>query len=457
MRYISKFEKFINEQLAPRTVVVKKGEDKILKAEFPKQKVGDKFPNRIPKGGSIESLYKSEEVKKNIENLKPQIEQFMKENPEQIKFQLIISAGESQISNPEEFKTPGSLALARANAVKDYVNEVFADLIKGGKLTIVSPKDEKEVKIGETGYKGLSPEKRSKNAEAYKKEQFVDIDLKGVGQKTIKGKDITKTYCGQKVDSYAGGEETPENGFVKRQVVKLGPGEGKITFSVSPQDKPNIIYVEYNGKTYGDSTIKEGDNYPSEDFRVGIGTAMLYAFGTNDKIPPAWGKNNKFRELNPDNPQDYEKILNGILTLAPWDGLMWGMTSTISDKSENWSDHINDSEYGLWGAFYPIFAQSKSKSQNPEIVNAMLKFDKKYQKRANSDSAGDKKRAERFAKDLIEDLKPLGMKWGILDSKMLPKGKFLIDIDKIDGVDELTVISCATQGDSRFKAEIICK
>jgi len=456
MRYLSRFSQFINEQLAPRTVVVKKGEDKVIKSEFPKQKVGDRFPNKIPQGGTIESLYKSEDVKKNIQDLNPKVEQFIKENPEETKFQLVISAGESQVSNPEQFKTPGSLALARANAVKEYANEVFADLIKAGKLTIVSPKDEKEVKIGATEYKGLSPDKRASNSEAYKKEQFVDIDLKGGGQKTIKGKDITKTYCGKQVDSYAGGEETPENGFVKRQVVKLGPGEGKITFSVSPQDKPNIIYVEYNGKTYGDSTIKAGDNFDPEWFRVGIGTAMLYAFGTNDKIPPAWGTNNKFSTLDPNKPQDYEKILNGILDMA-FGGMIWGSTSDISDKSEDWEDHLNDKFTGVWGAFYPIFAQAKSKSQNPEIVNAMLKFDKKYQKNIKSESDRDKRRAEKYAKELIEDLKPLGMKWGILDSKILPKGKFLIDIDKIDGVDELIVINCGTLGDTRFKAEIICK
>ena len=418
-------------------MVVSKGTDKVTKAEFPKQKIGDSFPNRIPQGGTIEALYKSDVVKKNIVDLKPKIEQFIKDNPEQTKFVLTISAGESQVTNPEQFKTPGSLALARANAVKDYVNEIFSDLIKSGKLTVSFPKDEKDVKIGTTEYKNLNPQQRKANAEAYKTEQFVDIDLKGAGQKTEKGKDVVKTYCGKRIDS-RGGALLPQDGYVKKDVVKLGPGEGKIKITLDAISVPDILYVEYNGKTYGDSILR-GNDYSS--FDLVIGTSMLHAFGTNDKIPPAWGTKNKFTQLDPENEVDNQDIVSGIIRAAGY--LIWDVSMSSSP---------NDQETGSWGSFYNTFGHSKSKLKNDDILQAMLKFDKNFNKHSKNS-----KKIEKHAKELIDDLKPFDMKWGRLTSRIAYPGYYDVTIDKIDGVDELTIIDCAPCGITQWNAILECK
>jgi hypothetical protein len=435
MKYISKFGQFLNEQNDPRTVVVAKGTDTVTKAEFPKQKIGDSFPNRIPQGGTIEALYKSDVVKKNITDLKPKIEQFIKDNPEQTKFVLIISAGESQVTNPEQFKTPGSLALARANAVKDYVNEIFADLIKSGKITIAFPKTEADVKIGTTQYKGLTPQQRASNAEAYKAEQFVDIDLKGAGQKTIKGKDIVKTYCGKQINN-GGKASLPQDGYTLKKVVKLGPGEGKISLSMEAYDVPDILYVEYNGKTYGSSNFfgaSEGD------FRVGIGTAMILGFETNDKIPPSWG-DKKFMELDPENQTHLDTILEGIVKMS-----QWGLISS----EEKPKAMPQDEETLSWGCFYNIFKHSKSSLKNDEIAQVMYDFDVRCARKI--------KRAERNAPQLVEDLKPLGMKWGVIETKMDGKSYYNFDINKIDGVDDITVINVAPCGATGWTVRLDCK
>ena len=440
MKYLSKFDNFINEQNTPKTVVIK-GTDTVTKAEFAKQKIGDSFPNRIPQGGTIEALYKSDAVKKNIADLKPKIEQFIKDNPEQTKFVLTISAGESQVTNPDKFKTPGSLALARANAVKDYVNEIFADLIKSGKLTITSPKDEKDVKIGTTGYKDLNPQQRKDNADAYKTEQFVDIDLKGAGQKTVKGKDIVKTFCGKKVES--GGEALlPQDGYAYRQVIKLGPGEGKMTVTLDSIKVPDILYVEYNGKTYGDSGLRGDDHL----YNLVIGTAMYNAFGSNDKIPPAWGDKNKFKVLDANNPNDYE-VLIGEFYKAAVSPLIWDWNSVDTEIP-------SDEQVDKWGSFYNTFGHSKSELKNDDIMQAMINYDKKTKGGQWSGSNAEKK-VRRHAKDLVEDLKPFGMKWAILTSG-ISRGGYNIEIDKIDGVDELTIIDCAPCGATKWTGVINC-
>ena len=144
--------------------------------KFPSTKLGDKFEY---------GKYDSPSVKSAIEQLKPQIENFIK-NSDSSNFTINISAGESQVTNPTGFKTRGSLALARANSVKKYFEEIFPDLIKNGVIVIKSPTSVEEVQIGETPYGGpgsgdfKDPEKKSK----YDQEQFVNFDLVGSGSKT---------------------------------------------------------------------------------------------------------------------------------------------------------------------------------------------------------------------------------------------------------------------------------
>lgn len=124
--------------------------------------------------------FKSEEVKNQIKNLKPQIESFMKTNDSN-SFTVNISAGESQVTNPPQFNEKGSLGLARANSVKQYFEEIFPEQIKSGVLKIKSPTSTSEVSIGKTQYKRGYQNNKSYSV-LYNKEQFVKFDIVGSGE-----------------------------------------------------------------------------------------------------------------------------------------------------------------------------------------------------------------------------------------------------------------------------------
>jgi len=77
------------------------------------------------------------------------------------KFKVLIVAGESQVTNPEEFKTKGSLARARAGEVEGIVNQLGFTNINT------------QIKIGTTPYKPGD----SINNPKYQEEQFITVDL----------------------------------------------------------------------------------------------------------------------------------------------------------------------------------------------------------------------------------------------------------------------------------------
>jgi hypothetical protein len=133
---------------------------------FPEQNVGNQFNY---------GEYQSNVVKNSIAALKPKIYEFIK-NSGGKQFIVNVSAGESNVTNPKGFEEKGSLALARANSVKEYFQEIFPDLIKNGTLIIKVPADASKVSFGKTPYdktKGdyNNPQKR----ELYNKEQFIII------------------------------------------------------------------------------------------------------------------------------------------------------------------------------------------------------------------------------------------------------------------------------------------
>ena len=146
---------------------------KISSTEFPKQNLGNQF-----KFGE----YQSDVVKNSIVALKPKIEEFIN-NSGGKQFTVNISAGESNVTNPKGFETKGSLALARANSVKQYFQEIFPDLVKNGTLIIQGPTDVNQVIIGKTPYdKTKGDNKNPQLVKQYRQEQFVNFDIKGSGQ-----------------------------------------------------------------------------------------------------------------------------------------------------------------------------------------------------------------------------------------------------------------------------------
>jgi hypothetical protein len=196
---------------------------------FPEQNVGNQFNY---------GEYQSNVVKNSIAALKPKIYEFIK-NSGGKQFIVNVSAGESNVTNPKGFEEKGSLALARANSVKEYFQEIFPDLIKNGTLIIKVPADASKVSFGKTPYdktKGdyNNPQKR----ELYNKEQFVTFDIQGSGQvdnvesicdweASITGKtgEFNKNYVTANIKLQGNGLLTFDTGSIPdRMIVKNSKG-----------------------------------------------------------------------------------------------------------------------------------------------------------------------------------------------------------------------------------------
>lgn len=186
---------------------------KTSSTEFPKQNLGNQF-----KFGE----YQSDTVKKTIEALKPKIEEFIK-NSGGKQFIVNVSSGESNVTNPKGFETKGSLALARANSVKQYFQEIFPDLIKNGTLVIKAPTDVSQVVLGKTPYdKTKGDNKNPQLVKQYRQEQFVNFDIKGSGQV-----DVVNSICDWRA-SITGGTGNPSKNYITTDI-KLN-GAGTLTF-----------------------------------------------------------------------------------------------------------------------------------------------------------------------------------------------------------------------------------
>lgn len=188
---------YLTLEQAPQPIITKTTKSS-SDTVFPKQNLQNQF-----KFGE----YQSDNAKNFITGLKPKIEDFIK-NSGGKNFVVNISAGESNVTNPKGFETKGSLALARANSIKQYFEEIFPDLIKNNVLVIKTPKDLSEVVIGETPYdKTKGDNKNPEKIKLYKQEQFVNFDIKGTGEDiNINSQDICK-WTGKKIEAGQGEEK----------------------------------------------------------------------------------------------------------------------------------------------------------------------------------------------------------------------------------------------------------
>jgi len=383
----------VNEQRQEVVTTTEKQENK-----FPLTNLGDKFEY---------GKYDSPTVKLAIEQLKPQIEEFIKKS-DSSNFTINISAGESQVTNPKGFETKGSLALARANSVKKYFEELFPDLIKQGVIVIKSPSSVDGVKIGETPYGGpgsgdfKKPEKKA----LYDQEQFVNFDLVGSGNKTVTTTK-TKTFCNTKPLNSEGGSLSADMDFTQIVPWKIGVGEGNLYLSFDTYYMPDIIYFEYNGKTYGD-TIFRGRGR-TDDYRIFVGTALMAKYGMGE-LPKQFG-GNKISKLNYND----DKLKVALPEMRAW---------RLADSFNN------------------IFGEGSSLS-NPQYMEAFRKFDNKG--------------GERGVNMLLKELGP-DFPWGILNSKILGNTSGKIGpIPKVEGLDIINVINVAPVGTTQWILNLSCK
>jgi hypothetical protein len=157
---------------------------KVLKEQAQSQPSLNTTETFKPKNyGSLFDLGKyqddSGKIKQAIEQDKQAVVDFIN-SQDFANFTAKIIAGESQVTNPANFKQKGSLALARAKTVYDILNDVYSDLINSNQLKIVMPTID-EVKLGKTPYKTGDQNDPTK-LEQYKKEQYVSMNLQGFGE-----------------------------------------------------------------------------------------------------------------------------------------------------------------------------------------------------------------------------------------------------------------------------------
>jgi len=188
-------------------------------------------------------------IKQSIESDKEALINFIN-SQDFANFTAKIIAGESQITNPAQFKQKGSLALARAKTVNTILKDVYSDLITSGRLKVVIPTIQ-EVIIGKTPYKsselvancGANREKMNtvecqNFLKPYRNEQYVSMKLTGVG-KTLR--------CNKPLPVKGSKGQAPNFEFIYGEELRLNPKIKGIKYEAyTIPDRP--IIVNANGE-----------------------------------------------------------------------------------------------------------------------------------------------------------------------------------------------------------------
>jgi hypothetical protein len=243
--------------------------------------------------------YQSDAAKNSIAALKPKIEEFIK-NSGGKQFVVNISAGESNVTNPKGFETKGSLALARANSVKQYFQELFPDLIKNGTLVIRTPKDVSDIVLGKTPYdKTKNDNKNPQLIKLYNQEQFVNFDIQGSGQISN-----VKSICNWKA-TLTGGTGNASKNFVTTD--EDLSGKGVLTFGTG-RIPDRLVVLSKNGDVIQDTgyvaTGALTKPYPEFKF-VPIYVSQLTKVNQTVSV-----SGNKIVKINANN---YEELLKQLL------------------------------------------------------------------------------------------------------------------------------------------------
>jgi hypothetical protein len=355
--------------------------------------------------------YVSQEVKNEINRRKPEIEKFIKDNTKFSKFEVNITAGESRVTNPKGFETPGSLALARSNEVKKYFEEIFSDLIQNGTLTIVSPSSVNDVVIGETPY-SKGDQNNSEKKKKYEHEQFVDATIKGIGQKETGPTGSTETLnCGGYFQSSGvQGFGDINKDFYKTLDLEINLNVGEFYISLQTYNMPDILYFSLDGDTNFKNNSGQFRGQDADWTRIFLGTALMAKYGTS---LPENLSNQGYSLTKPNN-----NLLRN--TLASNEMRSWKLKS-----------------------FENVFAGNSPKA-NEVWMNALISFD---------NSNGGRKSIN----TLINNLGP-NFPWGYLNGPILPPsvqiGPIKIEQNKSK---KLEVINCAPNAKTNWEFQISCK
>lgn len=240
---------------------------KVLKEQAQSQPSLNATKTFKPKNyGSLFDLGKyqddSGKIKQAIEQDKQAVVDFIN-SQDFANFTAKIIAGESQVTNPPNFKQEGSLAIARAKTVYDILNDVYSDLINSNQLKIVLPKIG-EVVIGKTPYKTGDQNDPTK-LKQYKQEQYVSMVLQGLGE-TLK--------CNTPFPVKGRQGVAPDFEFIYDEQLRLNPkikGISYVAFTIP--DRP--IMVNSRGeKTSPPYFVREKESEASGELKFSLELAL---------------------------------------------------------------------------------------------------------------------------------------------------------------------------------------
>ena len=336
--------------------------------------------------------------KQQINSVLPQIQEFFKKYPQNQKISVVVNASESKVPNQAGFK-PGELAGARGNTVMNYLKSVLPP--------------NAVITVNNLGAQGPDWD-RTKSKDDPQYTQFQKIDLKvslggDPNNPPPSKKGGTPQFC--KAEVNAPGEFlTPQMNFFQVRPIQLGEGTGNMTLTFDTYTIPDIIYFQYNGKTYGDTKFRGGD---FEYTRMALGTTLRTVYGDPGNLPKEYG-NQTFVPIDPNT------------------------------QSGNIISYLNAAKDAGWtlmeakGFFMNLF-KIPNQFQNQNIVDLMTQFDNK---KIN-------------AKTLVKSLGDT-VKWGYLTSPIGPSQFRVGPIQKVEGQNELTLVNVAPNGSTGYSISIRC-
>jgi hypothetical protein len=196
------------------------------------------------------------------------------------KFEIIIQGGESLVTNPPGFEQRGSLANARSETIKQFIQQEYPDIYNSPKVGPNRIKISPSI-IGITEYK---PGVDDKNAEKYKKEQFVDINF----QEQLRPPrlpNICDRRYGQSITSKA--STIPQTGLILRETYNLPRGIRTFEISFISFGYPDAIEVEILNEDRqitkkGFVPLFVSEDLPDEKFKNNI--ELMYTFYRNNPL-----------------------------------------------------------------------------------------------------------------------------------------------------------------------------
>lgn len=191
-------------------------------------------------------------------------------------FEIVITPGESRVTNPSGFEQQGSLAAARAEELKKYLNSILPKMLGFSPSIKVLPSV-----IGTTPYDKIN-DRTKKNDPKYKAEQFVrakavviDKPIPDPDPKYVRMSDVDETlYLNNKLVGFIEQPMTKTKNIKDAGTQPLGL-QNLIFIEVKPDTQPPQIISKYqipfewwnNRDNAGTKTISSDDiNYIRTNF-----------------------------------------------------------------------------------------------------------------------------------------------------------------------------------------------